>query len=327
MQFRFRIGQRVRLLKGKESGEIKQIYADGKVLVCIDELVDDVFLPQELVPENPEDAHWTPPGAEIDAQTPFPHPEGLYVALQIPEKTNVLYHHLVNHSPLTGVFFLLSRKGDLKWRQKVSGVFKPFHSQPLFRCAFEERDSDLYFQFLLYDPTLFRPLEPLQKNLKIKEKLLLKKTEPNPYLQGAECIFSRVVTLESLRERSGGFIPVAAENIDAGAIEMRGVNCELPEGVVDLHAEKLTERPDSLPKHEIFSLQVRTFERTLNQAIAHNMHKITFIHGIGAGKLRDEIHRMLLGYKQKSLVKHFYLDDYMDGGTFDGRGATTVVLY
>ena len=321
MKFRYRIHQQVRLLKGTETGKITQIYSNNRLLVLIDDLLEMELAPDEVVPVNPDEALYEQPGSVLDEKIEFARPEGLYVALQIPEKTNVLHYHLVNHSPLTGVFFLLCRDG-LRWRQKLSGEFKPLHSQKLFHCAFDERHSDLYFQFLIYDPTLFRPLAPLQKNLKIKEKHLLKKAEANPYLNGAECIFSQVVTLKDLRERADGFTPVATENIDAGALEMVGVDCELPEGIVDLHAEKIVDNPDRFPKHEIFELQIKTFERTLNQAIARGLHKISFIHGIGAGKLRNEVHRLLLGYKQQSLVKHYYLDDI----AFDGRGATTVVI-
>ncbi len=320
-KFRFKINQQVRLLRSTEIGSIVQIYSNNRLLVMVDDVLEVELSPDEVVPVHPDEALYEQPGGAFDEKIEFSRPEGLYVALQIPEKTNVLHYHLVNHSPLTGVFFLLCREG-LRWRQKLCGEFKPRQSQKLFHCAFDERHTDLYFQFLIYDPTLFRPLAPLQKNLKIKEKHLLKKTEANPYLNGAPCIFSQVVTLKDLRERADDFMPVATDNLDAGAIEMVGVDCELPEGIVDLHAEKIVDNPEKFPKHELFELQIKTFERALNQAIARNLHKISFIHGIGAGKLKNEIHRLLLSYKQQSLVKHYYLDDM----AFDGRGATTVVI-
>ncbi|MDW8333149.1 MAG: hypothetical protein RMM53_02915 [Bacteroidia bacterium] len=321
MKFRYKIHQQVRLLKSTDTGVIAQIYTDGRLLVIIDDMLEVTLWPNEVVPLHPEEAEYEHPGQKADPNVPFPHPEGLYVALHVPEKTNVLHYYLVNHSPLTGVFFLLSREG-LKWRQKLSGEFKPHQSQTLFYCAFNERESDLYFQFLIYDPTLFRPLAPLQKNLKIKEKHLLKKPEANPYLGGAPCVFSRVATLEDLRKRQDDFIPIAGDDLDAEAVEFVAVDCELPEGVVDLHAEKLVDRPENFAKHELFEMQIQKFERTLNQAMARGLHKISFIHGIGAGTLKNEIHRILLSYRQKNLIKHYYLDDR----AFDGRGTTTVVL-
>jgi dsDNA-specific endonuclease/ATPase MutS2 len=43
----------------------------------------------------------------------------------------------------------------------------------------------------------------------------------------------------------------------------------------------------------LLTLQLHTFEKNLENAIASGMSDITFIHGAGSGALRSELHRRL----------------------------------
>lgn len=72
--------------------------------------------------------------------------------------------------------------------------------------------------------------------------------------------------------------------------------------VVDLHIEKLTDNWKQLSNFEILSLQLREFEKFYDLAVAHQQLAFTVIHGVGVGKLRDEIHDIL---KLKKEVKSF----------------------
>jgi hypothetical protein len=62
---------------------------------------------------------------------------------------------------------------------------------------------------------------------------------------------------------------------------------------LDLHAEKLTDKPDTLDPFEILTLQLQTFEKYLDLAVAHHLASMVVIHGVGSGKLRDELHEIL----------------------------------
>ncbi|GAB3867407.1 hypothetical protein GCM10028824_09740 [Hymenobacter segetis] len=67
-----------------------------------------------------------------------------------------------------------------------------------------------------------------------------------------------------------------------------------PPHELDLHLEAL--RPDNkeeLSNTAILRLQLDAFEDALSRALATNMHEIVFIHGMGNGVLRKEIHRQL----------------------------------
>ena len=89
--------------------------------------------------------------------------------------------------------------------------------------------------------------------------------------------------------------------------------------VVDLHIEKLTDDWQRLSNFEILTIQLREFEKWYDLAVAHHLPNFFVIHGVGTGKLRDEIHDIL---KTKKEVKTF-VNQYE--ARF-GYGATEIFL-
>ena len=77
--------------------------------------------------------------------------------------------------------------------------------------------------------------------------------------------------------------------------------------VVDLHIEKLSDTPQQLAGHEMMALQLNTFEKFYELAVAHHQPTLIIIHGIGEGRLREEIHdRLKLNKEVKSFVNQFH---------------------
>ena len=84
-------------------------------------------------------------------------------------------------------------------------------------------------------------------------------------------------------------------------------NLEPARSVVDLHIEKLTDNWKGLGNYEIMALQLKTFEKFYELAVAHHQSSLIVIHGVGEGKLRDEIHDMLRLKKEvKSFVNQYH---------------------
>ncbi len=84
-------------------------------------------------------------------------------------------------------------------------------------------------------------------------------------------------------------------------------NLEPARSVIDLHIEKLSDDWKRLSNFEILTLQLRTFEKYYNLAIAHHQPNLIVIHGIGTGKLREEIHEILKSKKEvKSFVNQYH---------------------
>ncbi|MCZ2222413.1 MAG: hypothetical protein LC122_02115 [Chitinophagales bacterium] len=75
-----------------------------------------------------------------------------------------------------------------------------------------------------------------------------------------------------------------------------------PRSVVDLHIEKIINDYKHLSNYEILSIQIKEFEKWYDIAIANKQPSLIIIHGVGKGKLKEEIHEIL---KSKPEVKNF----------------------
>lgn len=75
-----------------------------------------------------------------------------------------------------------------------------------------------------------------------------------------------------------------------------------PRHTIDLHMEKLTDSWKNMSSFEILSLQLKEFEKYYDLAVAHHQPSLTVIHGLGTGRLRDEIHEIL---RHRREVKNF----------------------
>ncbi|HRI22559.1 MAG TPA: hypothetical protein PLA68_16470, partial [Panacibacter sp.] len=83
-------------------------------------------------------------------------------------------------------------------------------------------------------------------------------------------------------------------------------NMEPARSVIDLHMEKLSNDWSRMSNFEILTMQLREFEKWYNLSVAHLQPNLVVIHGVGSGKLRDEIHEIL---KTKKEVR-FFINQY-----------------
>lgn len=87
--------------------------------------------------------------------------------------------------------------------------------------------------------------------------------------------------------------------------------------VVDLHIEKIIDSHSHLNNAEIIQIQLNEFEKWIELAQLNYLPSMIFIHGVGKGKLKAEIHELL---KVKKGIKNF-VNQYAD---LYGYGATEV---
>lgn len=92
-----------------------------------------------------------------------------------------------------------------------------------------------------------------------------------------------------------------------------------PRMEVDLHINQLVKNPKSMDNFEMLNLQLETAKRQLNFAISKRIQKVVFIHGVGAGVLKEELHYL---FKKYDNVK-YYDADYQKYGL----GATEVYIF
>ena len=102
------------------------------------------------------------------------------------------------------------------------------------------------------------------------------------------------VDIAALKAQLSGDAPAKPAAVIAAATPAPAAPVVAPSHEFDLHFEAL--RPESkeeLSNTAILRLQLDAFEDALSRALATNMHEIVFIHGMGNGVLRKEIHRQL----------------------------------
>ena len=69
------------------------------------------------------------------------------------------------------------------------------------------------------------------------------------------------------------------------------------EAVVDLHIGELVDNILGMSSHEMLKIQIDTFKKLLNSALENEYQKITFIHGVGNGVLKNAIIKELDDYE------------------------------
>jgi hypothetical protein len=94
---------------------------------------------------------------------------------------------------------------------------------------------------------------------------------------------------------------------------------DVPE-IVDLHIHKIVKNPMGMDASTMLNMQLAHFDRKLTDALMNSCHQIVFIHGIGDGVLKREIHSRLAGF---GFVKSYALADPLKYG----NGATLVTIH
>ncbi|MFM2146468.1 MAG: hypothetical protein RL732_1304 [Bacteroidota bacterium] len=88
-----------------------------------------------------------------------------------------------------------------------------------------------------------------------------------------------------------------------------------PLTVLDLHIEVLEPNHEKLSGPEKLQLQLDTLEKYLGLAIIHHLQSMIVIHGVGSGKLKDEIHALLSAHRDISGFVNRYHPAYGFGAT------------
>ncbi len=94
----------------------------------------------------------------------------------------------------------------------------------------------------------------------------------------------------------------------------------LPPMEVDLHIHHLVPKTRGMDNYEMMNIQLETVRRKIGFAISKKIQRIVFIHGVGEGVLRYELHRILKEYEGQL---KYYDADYHKYGI----GATEVYIY
>jgi hypothetical protein len=216
--------------------------------------------------------------------------------------------HLVNRTYRSYTFYyrlLFFGQSEFELKNELH----PFADFYLHDVQFSDMsDSPAFtFEFSLTQPDKSRA-EYFEASLKLKPKQLFARIEE--IKQKGEATFSYRL-FEDYPER------VEEEKVDLGPLAARGIKMynarearkHLPPArtVVDLHIEKLSNDWEHLTNAEILDIQLKEFEKWYELALAHHQSHLIVIHGVGSGRLRDEIHDALrLKREVKSFVNQYH---------------------
>ncbi|WEK34002.1 MAG: hypothetical protein P0Y53_16055 [Candidatus Pseudobacter hemicellulosilyticus] len=223
--------------------------------------------------------------------------------------------HLINRTHSGYKFkYTLQYAGEPEF--ELNNTVHPFEDFYLHDIPFENlNDSPNFsFEFSLITPDKNRA-DYYEAGLKLKAKQ----------------VFARIEELKQKGEATFSYrlfenYPARVENVvDVSPLISKGYkvydaaharqHLEPAKAEIDLHIEKLALEPEKMDNFEMLTLQLKTFEKYLELAIAHHRPSLVAIHGLGSGKLRDEIHEILRLRKEVRTFVNQYHSAYGYGAT------------
>lgn len=241
-----------------------------------------------------------------------PSDQGLWLALypQTPESRTV---YLCNDTPHSFSFELsISLHGQALHR--LAHSITPY----TYFAVGEIREQTLYESPSM---ELRLPTIPFEKRIKIKAAKLITAERQAP-LMGAKLPVFAVFEGKDLPRASADLQEYTRQMVERSkpkppAPKLNPVEQQahfVPE--IDLHLEKLVSDPKIVTPAEILPLQLKRAEQFLNRSLELGLEEVFFIHGIGNGRLREALHRLL---KKEDRVEKFFNnwhEKYGNGATY-----------
>lgn len=197
---------------------------------------------------------------------------------------------------------------------ELSNTALPFNEFYLHDIPFEEMNDSPKFEFDFSLSTPDNKKAPhFETSFKIKAKQLFQRIEEMKLKN--EPTFSFVL-FEGYPDKMEEIIP-EYNNIHERLYDVSQSRSKLepPRSVVDLHIEKLMDDWKGLSNFEILTIQLNYFEKYYELAVAHWQPNLIVIHGVGTGKLRDEIHEILKTKKEVRTFANQYHNNFGFGAT------------
>jgi len=191
---------------------------------------------------------------------------------------------------------------------ELKNTIHPFEDFYLHDVDFADLNDSPSFEF---DFSLLQPdkkkAEHYEASVKLKPKQLFAKIEE--LKEKNQATFSQLLFTtypDKVYEDKIEMGRLAAKGYKIYEASQARQHLEPARSVIDLHIEKITDSWKHLRNHEIITLQLKTFEKYYDLALAHHQASLIVIHGIGEGRLRDEIHDILrLKREVKSFVNQY----------------------
>jgi hypothetical protein len=298
------IGDKVRLLHGKEEGIIRRIIDQRLIEVEIEDGFLIPVLKNEIVRIASEEKENFKSEVHIGAENSIEidddqslSDEGLFLALITQER--ILSGWVINSTNNT-ILFSVHVQNANEVKGVSHGILNKFSYAKIDDWPL---NNLLNLPLLIIDVIQFdykkeTHIPPITKKVDITPKVINRKHEKIPLLKSNGVIISLI---EDNIIPDPNVIKAALYSRDP-EIKSKDIlsNKNLEE--VDLHIESLVDNTFGLDNAEILNIQLSHFEDSLEKAVISGIDQITFIHGIGNGTLRYKIHKKLSQYPH---IKYF----------------------
>jgi DNA-nicking Smr family endonuclease len=297
------IGDKVRLLQHKEEGVIVRFKGNDVVEVEIEDGFRLPVLRRELVVVSPiEDqafkAKSSPQTATPQATAPqgIRAEKGIFMAF-VPLNDRELSLHLINNTDWE-LPYSLSVTFERHCRGLSGGALKPKTMVKVTDLAVKDFDEWGAFTLsCLYYTVGYAPAkEPLVRKIRFRADSFFKTKRSAPMLNKDAYLFQMDAEDEPQKPLSAADLKEKMFEKTTPITLVKDPLYNTEATTVDLHIEKLSRDYLSMNNSQIIDLQIQTFEQAFDKAIANGASEITFIHGVGNGVLKNEIHRRLSGH-------------------------------
>jgi hypothetical protein len=341
---KFNIGDKVRFLNEKGDGVVSKIINKTTVGVTIEDGFELPFTISELVAiydqsQAPINIKKEEP---VLVQVPIVSKsaerkkvqEGIYLGLT-PENTRDISYSdfnlwFINHSEYD-VLYCVSSLLSSGYRLIEKGEAKAFESKLIETISKKKLDeyTTLKVDVLFYNATDFEHQAPVSEIIKIKQPKLYKE---NVFVENTFIPEKAFIMPISRLGEELFFDNPEAKSIDLSKlfiqkqqhIQSKKVskphtkNSSNQEMEIDLHIEELMDDYSGMSNAQIIQIQLRHFQQALDTAINEHCRKLIVIHGVGNGRLKQEVRSLLTSSNMR-----FYDGSYSKYGF----GATEVVIH
>ncbi len=322
---KFRVGQKVRSLHDKGEGVVVSLIDASYVEVDFgDDFPFDIHI-QDLIPVDTAEEQYLGGSSEgtitqdgpLDPESRLPLTLGtsmLDVSLIFSEAENDRFQVSVANPEPSQILYTVYRREKKHYHGLASGMLNSGAVKDVAILSGAElaRTHSFYTQVINFIPGKGHPHTPLIAELAWKKDQLKMPPKFLEAVGGPAWHFSlRKTTEETLYETlsESDVIRVAREDSPRPEIHME----------IDLHLEELIDDPDKVSPADALHLQMEAVARALSDALVNHASSLVLIHGVGAGKLRQEVHGLL---KRTRHVKSFEQAERRQYG----EGATKVIF-
>lgn len=322
----FRQGDRVKFLNEKGGGVVVKMIDTRMVLVAIEDGFEIPVLASDLVSDGllseATTKHTAAPltsqgqkvfEEEIDHRkaklrrfAKNPEPEGVYLAFVPHEQqwilTGPLDVVLVNHSPaeLLYSFSVQEESGFRNIDYGQMGAYNKVTIETIIREDLNNWCTGVIQALLVFEHSKETYL-PLHAPFDIKPGRFYKEGSYQLFgVLGEKALHINLQHLSSLLDTP--FMPhelkfdrvtepIRKHRKEPSLIDKH--RTERGEAVIDLHIGELLDNIAGLSSKEMFRIQLDYFKRTLDSAIENDYEKVTYIHGVGNGVLKQAIIKAL----------------------------------